>query len=140
MTALGLFDAPSDDGRYSQELLDATRLVGGLRLLEVEEEGESAVVFLDHVEIDVAIAAVRSLQVEWPQEPAPVRQEDVRHTFARFLTACPNHRSAVEACRYCDANLSTRHWLMDWEDGDTREGRPGYLAVTVWSAWTRTAR
>lgn len=131
ITESGLFDELAPDGPYAKELLVISATAAGLRYVTLGEDGEN-VVFLGHPDQDFVIAALRSIEFDWGNDPDAVSTGDFEYTYGRLLTACPDHQRTNEECLYCQA-VSPGNWWLDWTDGNKHAGEPQYMPITVWS-------
>lgn len=106
----------------------------GVRYVLLGEDGDT-IMFLGHTGQDSMLQAAQD-ECPFPEEDQPVHT-DLKVTWARFLTACPDHPAGGggDDCWWCQCGVSEREWQVDWAHADGRPDEhrdtPGYFPVVV---------
>lgn len=114
------------DSAFPKRLVDDSRVHGGLRHVELGEEGETWV-FLGHPYHPEVIAAIEAIGIAddfgWDTDDLP-DAATLQYTYARFEKAGPDQ--------------PVNGWYLDWsdggEDGKANRAAAGYFPVVVWRA------
>lgn len=121
--------------RFPEQVVTATEEREGLRYLFLGEDSERLVI-LGHPAAEAALVLVAAVS-PWFDDEGELCAEELARTWARRLTACPQHaqEQQEEGCQYCDAGDMTEHVWLDWQDGETKRNEPGYFPIVIWDMY-----
>lgn len=129
------------DSAFPQQIIDDTTVRGGLRHVQLGEEGETWV-FLGHAYRRDVLAAIETINREdgigLDVDGLPCADQ-LEYTYARHLNTCPDHAEIDDSCDLCHAvaaGTSDGGWYLDWAGGGpdrkANRGKPGYFPVVLW--------
>lgn len=119
------------DSAFPKPIVDYAPVRGGLRFVQLGEDGETWV-FLGHAYNRDVLAAIEVINREdgygWDAEDLPA-QKDLTYTYAQMLPTDPER---------VFGDTGEDGWSLDWsgggEDCKANRGKPGYFPVVIWDA------